>query len=236
MKREKAATTIQRVFRGYRGRLASKAYIAERKKFLELRKAEDEERQTFWYWLRNFVGVAPLLDSDTPLERVKKVYPWYMHHIVAACIENKWSDACKLMSEHDQYMKQHAIQNASMVSKWYSKLQLRWQQQTVQKNVKDIELKTTAVDNASAIYYEAQMSGAVSEGKLKKMKKQLNKLEKDKQNALDKVNEVLFFIWKSNLSVVVMPYQYYSMKRVWLNFAKQKRKSHGFMDLADCKN
>ncbi len=38
------------------------------------------------------------------------------------------------------------------------------------------------------MFHQAQVSGAVSEAKLKQMKKGLNKLEKEKQKVIDKVS------------------------------------------------
>jgi hypothetical protein len=33
------------------------------------------------------IGIAPSLKSDTPLEKVLKSYPLYMHHILELCID-----------------------------------------------------------------------------------------------------------------------------------------------------
>ncbi len=157
--RIKAATTIQRVYRGHVGRSEMKAFIDERKKFFELRRAEDAKRASIWYILQSLFGSPPLLESDTPLERVKKLYPWYMHHIVAACIENKWSDACRLMTEHEEYMKHCAKKNAGLLEKWSAKWQLRKAKKNIAYIEEQLEQKDALVETAAKSYYEvyAQM-------------------------------------------------------------------------------
>lgn len=102
LKHDKAVRFIQRVFRGHFKRLEIAPFLADRREFMRLRAEEARERNTFTYKLSSLLGVAKALKSDTPLERVMKLYPSYMHHILGISVENNWTYACKLLTEHEE--------------------------------------------------------------------------------------------------------------------------------------
>lgn len=105
LKVEKAVRLVQRVFRGYRKRLEIAPFLAERREFLKLRKIEAAERNKLTYKLCSAMGIAKTLKSDTPLERVYKLYPSYMHTILGLSVDNNWTYACKLLTEHEERLK-----------------------------------------------------------------------------------------------------------------------------------
>jgi hypothetical protein len=105
LKVDKAVRLAQRVFRGYRKRLEIAPFLAERHEFLKLRKIEAVERNKLTYKLSSAMGIAKTLKSDTPLERVYKLYPSYMHTILGLSVDNNWTYACKLLTEHEERLK-----------------------------------------------------------------------------------------------------------------------------------
>lgn len=107
MKKVRAAIIIQRVVRGYWKRKEIADFVAERKAFMRFRKEEEATRNSISYIILCWIGFPPPLQSDTPLERVMKLYPPYKHHILAAAIENQWGLACRLLIEHEERLKQH---------------------------------------------------------------------------------------------------------------------------------
>lgn len=105
LKQDKSARFIQRVFRGYLKRVEIAPFLAERREFMRLRAEEARERGKLMYKLLAMLGVAKALKSDTPLERVMKMYPSYMHHILGISVDNNWTHACKLLTEHEECLK-----------------------------------------------------------------------------------------------------------------------------------
>lgn len=94
-RREAAALTIQRVYRGHVNRIQTKAFLELRHQFLDLRVLDQPYRNSVLYQLLEYFGYAPLLKSDTPLEKAKHLFPGYMHATVTSCIEGKWSLGCQ---------------------------------------------------------------------------------------------------------------------------------------------
>lgn len=105
LRQEKSARLIQRVFRGYLKRVEIAPFLAERREFMRLRAEEARERSKLLYKLSAMLGVAKALRSDTPLERVMKMYPSYMHHILGISVDNNWTYACKLLTDHEERLK-----------------------------------------------------------------------------------------------------------------------------------
>jgi hypothetical protein len=105
-RRSLAAGRIQRVWRGRRAFRLMKPFLLERKEFLLLREHEMPTRLGIWYWIRQALGIPMHLRSDTTIEKVHKLYPGYMHNILAACIENDWALACQLLEEHELGLKE----------------------------------------------------------------------------------------------------------------------------------
>ena len=89
-RRNAAASNIQRVFRGYTARQKNSAFLTKRKAFLALRVQEMPKRVTRLYGFRDFFGMAPILMSDTPKERVLKMYPRPLRPTVIDCMKGQW--------------------------------------------------------------------------------------------------------------------------------------------------
>eukprot|EP00981_Chlorochromonas_danica_P008642 scaffold2263_cov187-Ochromonas_danica.AAC.8 len=155
-RREKCALFIQRVYRGYRCRKKVSDFVQERRALAVLRKKEDAIRSSLLYKMKMLFGFSIILESDTPLERVKKVYPWYMHKIVAASIENKWTEACKLLIEHEQHIKKsHAIRKPTIVDYLRAELAVYYAKKNFLKAVKQFDDRGAEVDNAIQSFYNA---------------------------------------------------------------------------------
>ena len=105
-KRGSSATTIQRVWRGRRRRRAISSFLAERRAFMRLREEQMAIRNNPLYLARLFWGVAPVLESDFTREKVLKMYPLFMHSVLAEAFENKWSDACHMYRKEEEYARQ----------------------------------------------------------------------------------------------------------------------------------
>lgn len=198
-------TTIQRVYRGYRTRLQLAPYIAHRKEMMTLRLQEDQIRYSVIYQVRVLLGIPPALASDTPLERVKKMYPWYLHHIIGECIEQQWSEAVSLLIQHEQHLQQ--VKNANFtagsnthylpaklafIERFLLQLESRVSLFFATRKYKQVEKKVTLasqqVEAAAQRFHNAELSGILKPAKLNKMKAQVNALEKK----LQKQEEALY--------------------------------------------
>lgn len=147
----KAVVTVQRCWRGFCGRRRSAAFVQARREMMLVRQDEDKVRTSWWYRLQMFLGLPPKLLSDTPLERVKKLYPWYMHQIVAECIENQWTEACQLLVEHEERLARAPKSNI------LQRLGVRWQILWTQRHYEQLQRRAlevaTLVDAAATSYY-----------------------------------------------------------------------------------
>jgi hypothetical protein len=103
--RNDAALLIQKVFRGHRKRRKIARFLRDRRAFFALREKQRVYRENALYHLLQFFGIAPKLQSDTPLERVLKMYPTYMHLILAECVDYQWGLACELWRAQEQHYK-----------------------------------------------------------------------------------------------------------------------------------
>ena len=101
---QRAATRIQRRWRGYKDRKDIKEFQKERREFFSLRKAQMYLRENVLYKFLQYWGAAPQLTSDTLLERVLNSYPVHMHGILAECINDKWKVALKLQRAQDEHL------------------------------------------------------------------------------------------------------------------------------------
>lgn len=101
-RKDVSAILIQRIFRGFICRKKLVNFIEERKKFFNLRKMELNKKNDIIYKLKNFLGIAPILLSDTPLEKINKMYPKYYRKIIEECLENNWQYGCELVRQHDE--------------------------------------------------------------------------------------------------------------------------------------
>ena len=123
-KQDKAVRFIQRVYRGYKKRQAIAEFISQRKHFMKMREEEAGERQKLLYKLTAALGFAKALQSDTPLERVMKLYPSYMHHILALSVNNDWTYACRLLNEHEEHLK--TVPRSNILQRTVARLSLSW--------------------------------------------------------------------------------------------------------------
>eukprot|EP01031_Cornospumella_fuschlensis_P030603 gene30603-36977_t len=189
-RQDKAVRLIQRVYRGYRVRQMTKEFIRQRKELMRLRQEENAIRDSLLYKLRNSLGWRVKLQSDTPLERVNALYPWYMKHIVAEAIENNWTDACRLLVLHEEYLAKHQVKSGQF-QKWKNRLLVFLADSGYKGAEKRYREKKKEYESALTVFYNAEASGAYSAPKLKQLKqqcnqleKQLKKTEKKKQSAL----------------------------------------------------
>lgn len=155
LRQDKAVCFIQRVYRGHRKRRAIADFLAERREFMRLRREEESERNKIIYKLTSMLGVAKALKSDTPLERVMKLYPSYMRHILGISVDNNWTYACKLLTEHEERLK-HAprtnIFQRSVAHLSVSRRKRRFEQ--TEKNLSDA---AAVYDTATLIYQNVSM-------------------------------------------------------------------------------
>lgn len=121
-KRQKAALTIQRVFRGYVKRRQISYFLKLRHEFLDLRELEMPIRESAWYIILEYFGYAPPLKSDTVMERAQKLFPGYMRHIISACIEDNWKIACNYIRELDAHSHHEAMKVKDRLRKESRKL------------------------------------------------------------------------------------------------------------------
>ena len=96
LRRITAISLIQRVFRAHKVRKSLQGWKKEREKFLILRKADEKTRQGMTYRALEVLGMAPALRSDTAMEYVLRMYPWFLKPTVTDCVENDWDMAAML--------------------------------------------------------------------------------------------------------------------------------------------
>ena len=106
IKTHKAATTIQKRIRGVLGRKQMTDFVAMRRDFFAKREKYMIYRQNPLYDFLCYWGIAPFLETDTVLEKVKKTYPTHMHNIIRVCLNQNWKLACELQREQDDHLAQ----------------------------------------------------------------------------------------------------------------------------------
>jgi len=104
IKIHRAATNIQRNWRGHKDRKDIVDFQRERREFFTLRQQQMSMRDNLIYKFLAYWGVAPNMASDTLLERVLNSYPVHMHDILEESINSKWKIALKLQREQDEHM------------------------------------------------------------------------------------------------------------------------------------
>ena len=100
--RKAAAIKIQRVFRGHRIRSKYRQFITDRRDFLSLKRVLDMEKRTFRYQLLDTMGFAPHLRTDTPREKVLKLFSKFHRVVAEECITD-WEDAFKFLGELEEH-------------------------------------------------------------------------------------------------------------------------------------
>lgn len=156
IKRLTSIQTIQRIYRGYKKRQEIKDFIQQRKEFLKLREEENQYRNAWTTKLLGWMGFPQIFESDTPLEKVHKLYPWYMHHIVAECIENQWNDACQMLIEHDEYL--IGKPKATLLQYLSARINVYFNQKKYQKVCDIYNAKVLLVNTAKENYYNVSDS------------------------------------------------------------------------------
>ncbi|RYY69351.1 hypothetical protein EON63_23775 [archaeon] len=153
---ERSVRLIQRVYRGYRDRERTKDFIRQRKDLMKLRQEEDAIRNSLIYKLRNTLGWRVKLQSDTPLERVNALYPWYMKDIVAEAIEFNWTDACRLLVLHEEYLAKHKVKSGR-IQKWKARLLVYLSERGYRGAEKRYKEKKREYDSALTVFYNVSM-------------------------------------------------------------------------------
>jgi len=135
MKIHRAATHIQRNWRGHKDRKDIVDFQAERREFFRKRKEQMSLRDNLVYKFLAYWGVAPNMESDTLLERVLNSYPGHMHEIIEECINNKWKVALRLQREQDEHMQK--VGNPNKVLTYMKQMEAK----TQTKKFKQAEMK-----------------------------------------------------------------------------------------------
>ena len=100
---DKAATTIQAFIRSSLSRMHHEEYVEERRVFMELRVEEAKARNSLMYKALGLIGLQPFLRSDTPRERLAKMYPRYLMNIIEECCDGNWAIAYALIREQEEF-------------------------------------------------------------------------------------------------------------------------------------
>jgi len=98
-----AATKIQAMIRSYRCRVEIEEFIEERKIFKQLREEEAKTRNSLLYQILGIINMQPYLKSDTPKERLEKMFPAYFMNIVEESCDGNWTLAYKLIREQEEF-------------------------------------------------------------------------------------------------------------------------------------
>jgi hypothetical protein len=147
IKAERAVRFIQRVYRGYRKRCAIAPFIEERQMFMRMRREEAHERSKLTYKLTSMLGIAKALKSDTPLERVMKLYPAYMHHILGISVNNNWTYACQLLAEHEERLR--SAPKTNVLQRVAARAAVMWHNSRQSAADKRLERASTAYGSAA---------------------------------------------------------------------------------------
>ena len=89
------ALVIQKIWRGCKCRDHIKAFLNERKLWIERRIADTHHRKKIMYQVACFFGNGALLDSDTPIETVMKRVPFWARSTVKDVIRGRCTSAQK---------------------------------------------------------------------------------------------------------------------------------------------
>jgi hypothetical protein len=102
-KMDKAATKIQSFIRSVRSRIVHQEFIEERRIYMELRKEEAGFRESRLYKALGLIGFQPFFRSDTPKERLAKMYPSYLMNIIEESVDGDWSLAYRLIRDQEEF-------------------------------------------------------------------------------------------------------------------------------------
>ena len=102
-KRNLAVTKIQSMVRSGLSRIRTEDFIEERKVFFELRAEEMKTRNSLMYKALGLFRLQPYLRSDTPKERLAKMYPSYILNVIDEACDGNFSIAYKLIREQEEF-------------------------------------------------------------------------------------------------------------------------------------
>ena len=102
-KRNAAATKIQSMVRSALSRIGHEDYVEERRVFFELRAEEARTRNSVMYKALGLFRLQPYLRSDTPKERLAKMYPTYLLNIIDEACDGNWAIAYRLVREQEEF-------------------------------------------------------------------------------------------------------------------------------------
>lgn len=165
-----AAMVIQRVYRGFVCRMSHSAFLSERRLFIQLRESESPKRQRILYKLCDYFGLAKSLASDTPKERVLKMYPYFLHPTIIDCFQGKWSIARQYLERLDRRKmaaaKDGSAQGAigSYISLFCASYKLWSAKKVLQKTESTHQLRRKQ-------YRDARSAGAIKDSRKKRLQK-----------------------------------------------------------------
>jgi hypothetical protein len=153
--------------------------------------------------LLQFFGIAPKLESDTPLERVLKMYPSYMHFVLAECVEYQWSLACELWRAQEDHLKQQklGLKPKGLAKEILAKLALRHAKRKLHAAEADLFHANTEHAAAEAELEEAEADEKKSgQAKLNRLRKALEVTRDAEMQAKIKVrNNGIIFVGRFKL-------------------------------------
>ena len=103
--REKSAVLIQKSFRGLKGKRKGLIIMAARRQLRMQRLKDEKKRNSLKYSIKEYIGNAPELLSDTTLEKVVHRYPAWWKNLIIDCVDGDWEGALKMIEEQDKFMK-----------------------------------------------------------------------------------------------------------------------------------
>ena len=108
--RDRALRKIQRVARGFYIRCTTAEFVEERRNWFRHRSLDDKIRRRPLYKLRDLVGAAPPLRSDTPHEVVLKSVPFWNRPCVTDVVDGQWIEFAKYVREHRAFLRKRRLQ------------------------------------------------------------------------------------------------------------------------------
>ncbi len=187
LKLHRCVQTIQRIVRGFLKRQQIQFYLMERQEFMKLRKEEEAKRNSLWYRLIGTIGFAPKLKSDTPLERVMKLYPSHMSGILSECVDNKWQEACRLLVEHEQHLASRP--KASFFQTLGCRMAVGSAKKALASAEKSLEERTLIFEGLAKQHRTAQATGILPPSKMRLLEKNLARADNLMANAQENVSQ-----------------------------------------------
>lgn len=182
-KKLKAAVDIQRIHRGFFCRKSHAAFVADRMQFLQLRKEQMPIRDSLFYKFRDYFGLSPMLDSDTPKERVLKLYPQFLRATVTDCFQRQWPIATKYLLRLDR-RKAQAAKDDKKLGRISALASLLGAEYNMYRATALVKKKESSHELRRKQYRDARSAGSVNEVKRKRLQKlahdELHNLEKAK--------------------------------------------------------